>query len=136
MHTFWKPERPILMTADTIGGVWTYAIELCRQFEKHDIHVALATMGRRLSNEQRHNVARLQNIELHESEYKLEWMANPWENVRSAGEWLLDLEARVQPGLVHLNQFSYGALRWKVPCLVVGHSCVFSWFEAVRRGAP
>ncbi len=47
--------------------------------------------------------------------------------------WLLEIEARAQPSLVHLNQYAYAVLRWKVPCLVVGHSCVLSWFEAVKH---
>ena len=45
----WKPIRPVLMTADPIGGVWTYVLELCRELGKTDVNVALATMGRRLS---------------------------------------------------------------------------------------
>jgi glycosyltransferase involved in cell wall biosynthesis len=133
MNDAWKPTRPILMTADPIGGVWAYALELCREYGKLDVSVALATMGRRLTEGQKRSVESLPNVELHESDYKLEWMANPWNSVREAGEWLLDLEARVGPALIHLNQYSHGALRWKVPCLVVGHSCVLSWFEAVKR---
>ena len=35
----------ILMTADTVGGIWTYAIELCRAIRPYGIQVALATMA-------------------------------------------------------------------------------------------
>src|SRR5688572_1926116 len=77
----------------------------------------------------------LQNVELRESSYKLEWMNEPWSDVEAAGQWLLELEARFQPSLIHLNQYSHGAIPWNVPVLVVGHSCVYSWFEAVT-GAP
>src|ERR1044071_5079327 len=136
MNTCWKSNRPILMTADPIGGVWTFAVELCRELGKSAVSVALATMGRRLTQEQRRSVDSLTNVELHESDYKLEWMADPWESVREAGEWLLDLESRIQPRLIHLNEYSHGALRWKVPCLVVGHSCVLSWFDAVKGASP
>ena len=37
--------RRILMTADTIGGVWTYALEFARALGPHGIEVTLATMG-------------------------------------------------------------------------------------------
>ena len=42
----------ILMTADTVGGVWTYALELAGALAPHGVEVALATMGRRLSSAQ------------------------------------------------------------------------------------
>lgn len=132
----WKPTRPILMTADPIGGIWSYALALCRELGGADIKVALATMGRPLRAKERARVLQLKNVELFESAYKLEWMAEPWEEVDAAGQWLLDLQARVRPSLVHLNGYSHGALRWNVPCLMVGHSCVYSWFEAVKGATP
>src|SRR5256885_1138515 len=68
----------ILMTADTIGGVWSYAMELCRSLSPMGIEVALATLGAPLSQTQRLEVARLTNVDVYESEYRLEWMASPW----------------------------------------------------------
>jgi glycogen synthase len=128
----WKPTRPVLMTADPIGGVWSYVLELCRELGKTDVNVALATMGRRLSDSERSAVHRMTNVELFESDYKLEWMREPWHDLEKAGQWLLDLEARIRPSLVHLNEYCHGALHWRVPCLVVGHSCVLSWLESVK----
>jgi glycosyltransferase involved in cell wall biosynthesis len=124
------------MTADAIGGVWTYALELCRELGRCEVRVALATMGRRLTGAERAAVAQMAHVELFESAYKLEWMLDPWDDLEKSNPWLLELEARTQPSLVHLNGYCHGALRWKVPCLVVGHSCVYSWFEAVRGMAP
>ena len=129
------PTRPILMTADPIGGVWQYSLELCRELAKSDVNVVLATMGRRLERSERVMVCGLHNVELCESAYRLEWMSDPWSDVKAAGRWLLDLESRFQPSLIHLNQYSHGVIPWKVPALMVGHSCVYSWFEAVK-GAP
>jgi glycosyltransferase involved in cell wall biosynthesis len=63
-------------------------------------------------------------------------MSEPWSDVKAAGQWLLDLESRFRPSLIHLNQYSHGAISWKVPTLVVGHSCVYSWFEAVKGSSP
>lgn len=126
----------LLMTADTVGGVWTYALELSRALQAYEVEVALATMGAPLGPSQREAAARLPNVTVYESEYKLEWMQEPWTDVEEAGAWLLDLEARLQPDLVHLNNFAHGALSWERPTLVVGHSCVFSWFEAVEGEVP
>src|SRR3990170_333654 len=99
------PTRPILMTTDPIGGVWQYSVELCRELAKRDVNVALATMGRQLERGERILISGLHNVELCESTYKLEWMSDPWSDVNAAGRWLLDLESRFQPSLIHLNQY-------------------------------
>ncbi len=100
----------ILMTTDTVGGVWTYAMELARALQPHDVHIALATTGAPLSSEQRVEVERLANITLFESNYKLEWMVDPWEEVAAAGEWLLEIEQTLRPTFVHLNGYAHAAL--------------------------
>lgn len=125
----------VLMTADTVGGVWTYALELIRALGDHDVHVALATMGAPLSREQRKELRKLSNARLFESHYKLEWMEKPWFDLARAGAWLLDIERRFKPDVVHLNNFIHGALGFQAPKLVVGHSCVLSWWRAVK-GEP
>jgi glycosyltransferase involved in cell wall biosynthesis len=127
--------RQVLMTTDTIGGVWTYALELARALSGHDIQVALATMGAPLGASQRAEVQRIPGLTVCESTFKLEWMEDPWSDVRQAGRWLLQLEEALQPDIVHLNSYVYGALSWRRPTLVVGHSCVLSWWEAVK-GEP
>ena len=123
------------MTADTLGGVWTYAIELIRGLAQSGIRVSLATMGAPLSAAQRRQ-AHVLDIDIHESRYKLEWMEHPWGDVDAAGEWLLGLEQRLQPDLVHLNNYAHGNLPWKAPVVVVAHSCVYSWWNAVHRTSP
>lgn len=122
----------ILMTADTVGGVWTYALELIRALAPYGTNVALATMGAPLNDEQRLEAAEIDNLTLHESNYKLEWMENPWDDVKKAGEWLLQLRDEVQPDLVHLNGMVHASLDWGKPVVVVVHSCVMSWWKAAK----
>lgn len=126
----------VLMTADTVGGVWTYALDLCRALEPHGVKVALATMGRMPSAAQYREVGALANVELFPSAFKLEWMEDPWASAEAAGDWLLAVYAKVHPDLVHLNNFAHGALPWGAPTLMVGHSCVFSWWRAVHGERP
>ncbi len=125
----------VLMTADTVGGVWTYAVELAHELEARGIRVAIATMGAPLSRHQRAEIATSRRITLFESEYRLEWMQDCIADVEAAGEWLLQLERDFEPDIVHLNQYAFGALPFAVPTLVVAHSCVLSWFQAVRGEA-
>ena len=125
----------LLMTADTVGGVWTYALDLAGSLEPHGVKTTLATMGAPLSPAQREAADSIQTLTLFESRYALEWTPDPWDDVTRAGAWLLDLEARVKPDLIHLNGYAHGALPWSAPVLVVGHSCVLSWWEAVKGEA-
>src|SRR4051812_17800461 len=90
MHSPTRIPQRVLMTADTVGGVWTYAMELIRGYALYDISVTLATMGAEPTHCQAMEAARLANLELVSSRYKLEWMDDPWGDVSEAGEWLLD----------------------------------------------
>jgi glycogen(starch) synthase len=127
--------RRVLMTADTVGGVWTYAIELARGLAERGVEVALATMGDPLNDFQREKADRIPRLKVFESTLKLEWMEDPWRDVEKAGEWLLGLEERFCPDLIHLNGYVHGSLPWNAPKVMVGHSCVLSWWQAVK-GEP
>jgi glycosyltransferase involved in cell wall biosynthesis len=123
----------VLMTTDAVGGVWTYALELCRALEPLDVQVVLATMGPPPSHDQRHDAAAISNITLVVSHFQLEWMTDPWTDVERAGHWLLELERQTQPDIIHLNGYAHGNLDWQAPVMIVAHSCVLSWWEAVKR---
>jgi glycogen(starch) synthase len=130
-------DRPlrVLMTADTVGGVWTYAVELARALDARGIEVAVASMGALPAPHQRAQLCDLSRVKLFPSAYKLEWMQDCWSDVDQAGQWLLALEREFEPDLVHLNQFDFGALPFRAPTLLVAHSCVLSWWRAVHGGA-
>src|SRR4051812_1218670 len=126
----------ILMTADTVGGVWTYALELTRALQPHNVEVLLAIMGPSLSASQCDDARSLPNLSLFKSNYKLEWMPDCWLDIKRAGDWLLHLENRLQPDLIHLNGYVHANLPWQNPTLVAGHSCVYSWWQAVKGDTP
>jgi glycogen synthase len=129
--------RRVLMAVDTIGGVWTYALELARVLCAQEVEIALATMGAPLTDAQWREVERIPNLGIFESAYKLEWMHEPWDDVRAAGEWLLELEGEFRPDIIHLNSYAHAALPFCAPKVVVGHSDVLSWWRAVKsENAP
>lgn len=129
-----RPPR-VLLTADTVGGVWHYAVDLARELQARGVDVIVATMGAAMQPHQRAQLAGLPRVTVHESTWRLEWMEEPWDDVRRAGEWLLALADRYRPDLVHLNQFAFGALPFAAPTLLVAHSCVLSWWRAVHGEA-
>ena len=122
------------MTADTVGGVWTYALDLARGLAVHKVEINIATMGAPLGPAQAREAAQIRNLNVFESNYKLEWMDDPWDDIHAAGEWLLRLEEVTRPQIIHLNGYCHASLPWRAPALVVCHSCVLSWGEAVRQG--
>ena len=126
----------VLMTADAVGGVWTYALDLARSLEPQDVHFMIATMGPRPTPSQRRTATRMPNVSLIESDFRLEWMQDPWRDVDQASEWLSALAAAFRPDLVHLNGYFHAALNWGAPVLVAAHSCVLSWWRAVKNQAP
>jgi glycogen synthase len=125
------PNTRVLMTADTVGGVWTYAIDLARALETEGMDVALATMGNPPSAQQRTDAQRVASLGVFESSFRLPWMEEPWEDVRHAREWLLDLTSYIHPDILHLNEPVYASKAFGVPTVAVGHSCVLSWWQSV-----
>lgn len=129
------PNR-ILMTADTIGGVWNYSIDLIAALENYGIETALFTMGRKLNFSQRKQISKLKNLTLFESDYKLEWMDDPWHDVQAAGITLLEIEDAFAPDIIHLNGYTHACLNFSAPVLIVAHSCVYSWYQSVFKKTP
>jgi glycogen synthase len=121
----------VLMSADTVGGIWNYAVDLTRALVALGHEVILAALGEP-HPDQAKGVLALPGIEFYARPFRLEWMEDPWEDVQACGEWLLRLEDRAGPDIVHLNSYSLASLPWESPVVVTGHSCVLSWWEAVR----
>jgi glycosyltransferase involved in cell wall biosynthesis len=117
----------ILMTADTVGGVWTYALDLLAELERRGCEVHLATMGPPPDPVPPN---------AHVSTFRLEWEDEPWDDVDRAGAWLLELEDDLAPDVVHVNGYAHGCLPWRAPVVVAAHSDVVSWWHAVHACAP
>lgn len=123
------PSR-VLMTCDAMGGVWDYALELSGGLGRRGVGVDLAVLGDPPSEAKR-AAAALQGVGLHALPCRLEWMEGCEADLERCAAWLLDLEARLSPDLVHVNGFAQAALPFAAPVLAVAHSCVLSWWRAV-----
>ncbi len=75
----------VLMTADTVGGVFSYAIELARALAARGVRTSLATLGGPLSAPQREAAGRVPGLAVFESSFRLEWMEDPWDDVARRG---------------------------------------------------
>lgn len=127
--------RRVLMTTPAEGPVWDASLELSRALGARGAEVTLACLGAPLSMAQWAEVRRVPGPRVEQSTWRLEGPGDVWEDVKAAGEWLLELEARLRPEAIHLNGYCHGALPWGRRPLVVGHECASAWWEAVR-GEP
>jgi glycosyltransferase involved in cell wall biosynthesis len=119
----------VLLATDTVGGVLTYTAGLGRALEARGHEIVVATMGPRLRSEEQRTAL---PGRVHESDFRLEWMEDPWEDVAAAGQWLRELEEEERPDVVHLCSFAHGAVDFAAPKILVAHSCVLSWWRAVH----
>jgi len=124
--------RRVLMTADAVGGIWHYALQLARGLTSSNVEIVLAVLGPPPAPGQRAAAAAIDGLTLAHRGFALEWMPGAEGDLDAAGSWLLELEEAFASDLVHLNGFAHAALPWRVPTVVVAHSCVLSWWRAVK----
>lgn len=124
------------MSTDTTSGVWEYTLDLISEYEKLGIEVYLATMGKPLRRTQRQRVRGYRNIEIFESSYRLEYMEDSWRDLEKAGAWLQELEDELSPDILHFNHLGHACLDWAHPQVVVAHTEMISWWNAVHKTRP
>ncbi|MFL6796485.1 MAG: glycosyltransferase family 4 protein [Xanthobacteraceae bacterium] len=131
------PHRPhILMTADTLGGVWTYATTLARELCRRGVSITLVTLGPPPGSDQRLAIADIPGLAVQATDLALEWMDPEGRDFSNALEQLRTIERRIRPDIVHLNGYREAAGDWNAPVLVAAHSCVRSWWVACREEEP
>jgi glycogen synthase len=127
--------RRILLTGDTEGGVWTFALELADGLLDRGADVCLATFGTTVTESQKWSASEIAGLRWLHCNSKLEWMHEPWADIERAGHWLKEVAGQWQPNLIHLNTLCHGALPWNAPVVITHHSSVASWWHAVK-GSP
>lgn len=126
----------ILITADTVGGVWTYTRELVSGLVRQEFEVVLVSFGGVPTAEQTRWMSGLRNLDYRPTAFKLEWMQDSMDDLRASAEYLEAVAEETRPNLLHFNQFYYGGLKYDAPRLVVAHSDVVSWWIAVHGCEP
>ena len=135
----------LLITTDTVGGVWTYSGDLARGMLERGAVLLLVSVGRApdegqqawLAETSREWPETFQTLHVNGA---LEWMEDGADAFARSEEEMLSICSNFGPDLLHCNQFCYGALPLPrggrpVPKVVVAHSDVLSWWRA-RYGKP
>lgn len=126
----------VLVTADTVGGVWTYARELVSGLARRGIQVTLVSFGDIPTHTQTQWMDGLKGLDYRPTAFRLEWMQEAEQDLQASSDYLQAVIEETGPDLLHLNQFSYGTLPVSIPKLVVAHSDVVSWWVAVKDEVP
>jgi len=126
----------VLMTTDTVGGVWTYTQELVSGLVRRGIRVTLVSMGGLPKAEQTAWMESLWSLNYLPTTFRLEWMQNSEQAVEESRKYLEKIIRDVRPDLLHFNQYCYGTLSPGLPRIVVAHSDLVSWWIAVHGEEP
>jgi glycosyltransferase involved in cell wall biosynthesis len=126
----------ILITADTVGGVWNYTQELVTGLARRGVRVTLVSFGGMPTAAQSAWLEGLDGVRYLPTSYRLEWMQDAERDLRESARYLRNVIRDAKPDLLHLSQFCYGAMDVMLPKVVVAHSDVVSWNLAVRGEQP
>lgn len=125
--------RRILLSADAVGGVWQYSLELAQGFGRRGIAVTLAVLGPPPARDLAARAEAIENLSLVELNAPLDWTATAPDAVERSAESLAVLAAREGAELIHLHSPALaGAARWPAPVVVTAHSCLGTWWRTLR----
>lgn len=123
----------VLVTADTVGGVWTYTRELVAGLIRHGAQVTLISFGEIPAPGQS---LWMDGLDYRPTVFRLEWMQGAQPDVEHSLRYLEAVIREVRPDLLHFNQYCYGSVGADIPRVVVAHSDVVSWWLAVHGEEP
>jgi len=126
----------VLVTADTVGGVWTYTRELVAGLARHGVQVTLISFGEIPTPRQSLWMEGVRGLDYRPTAFRLEWMQGAQLDVEHSLRYLEAVIREVRPDLLHFNQYCYGSLGADIPRVVVAHSDVVSWWIAVYGEEP
>ena len=128
--------RRILLVADCVGGVWQYSLELAGGLSNRGTEVMLAVAGPPPTAAQRAQAEAICGLRIAVLEVGLDWLADGERELAPLRERLLALAEREEVDLVHLNGAGLGDLPTDRPVIATQHSCLATWWQAMRPEAP
>ena len=122
--------RRLLLVTDTVGGVWVYSLELARALRPLGVGAVLAVLGPSPSKKQREEAA---GFRLIDTGLPLEWLDTNADEVRHAGHRIAAIAKAECADIVQASSAALLAgFDSGLPAIAVQHSCVASWWAAVK----
>lgn len=126
----------VLVTADTLSGVWTYTRELVTGLVSRGIRVTLVSFGEIPLPQQTVWMENLHGLEYRPTAFRLDWMQEAEHDFNDSCAYLTALVKELKPDLLHLNQPCYGSLPVNIPKILVAHGDYISWWKSVHDSMP
>ncbi len=128
----------ILLTTDAVGGVWRYSLGLAREWAADGIAVELAVLGPDPEPAQVREAEAIPGLVLHRTGLDLDWTAADPDALERSATGLAALARRCCVDSVHLHAPALLGrdARWPAPVVAVLHSCLLTWWRAIRSGPP
>lgn len=126
----------VLITSDTVGGVWTYTQELVTGLVGGGHRITLVSFGKLPLPHQTAWMRTLPGLDYRPTEYRLEWMEVAEKDIEESKRYLELLIKEVQPDILHFSQYCYGDIATGIPKIVVAHSDIVSWWVAAHGCEP
>jgi glycogen(starch) synthase len=126
----------VLVTADTLSGIWTYTRELVTGLVSRGIRVTLVSFGEIPLPKQTLWMENLHGLEYRPTAFRLDWMQEADRDFHESRAYLTALVKEIKPDLLHLNQPCYGNLPGSTPRVVVAHGDYISWWNSVHNCMP
>src|ERR1700722_2464232 len=124
----------VLVTADTMSGVWTYTRELVTGLVTRGVRVTLVSFGEIPLPPQISWMENLHGLEYRPTAFRLDWMQEGGQDLSDSSAYLSSLVKEIKPDLLHLNQLCCGNLPVVTPRVVVAHGDMIGWWMAVPGG--
>jgi glycosyltransferase involved in cell wall biosynthesis len=126
----------IVLTADAVGGVWRYALDAAAELVRRGVAASLLGLGPEPSRAQREEAERA-GVAVAWLDARLDWTARDAAEVGASARSLAERVEAEGADLLHLNAPALaGAAEFGVPVVAAAHSCLATWWRAVRRSAP
>lgn len=125
----------ILLTTDAVGGVWRYTIDLASGLSAHGIPPIVAVLGPAPTQAHRDEANAIPTLHLVQTGLPLDWTAETPAALAHATNNLATLATLMSAQSIHLHAPALvGQAEWPAPAVAVAHSCVGTWWNAVRTG--
>ncbi len=127
--------RRILLTTDTVGGVWRYGLDLARGLSAAGVETTLLGFGPRPDAAQRAEAESVADLAW--ADLPLDWACDCPEELAGVPRAIGRHASAASADLVQVNVPSQAAgLDLEIPVVAMVHSCVTSWFRTVRGSSP
>jgi glycosyltransferase involved in cell wall biosynthesis len=123
------------MTADAVGGVWTYALDLAAGLARTGVETTLVVIGPSPSADQVAQAHAVPRLTLIDTCLPLDWMASEPAEILEVGAAVRGLARGRGVDLIHLNSPALASGGgFSAPVLGACHSCLATWWSSVKDG--